>query len=161
VDYTYPITWGEVYSVDRFRGTEALYQTNDQYRSDRLLHAASCCHKVSECQLDPFDFIRLAGLLEARLAGLEPATFSVRSQNTYVYSCLCLLTRCARLQRAVPDSVRPGQAPSKLSNAPVISCLPAPDRSSRERKRRAFGPSSIPALMRPRSSRSVSEPVKP
>jgi len=75
VDYTYAITWGGVYSVDRFRGTEALYQTNDQYRSDRLLHAASCCHEVSECQSDPFDFIRFAGLLGAHSAGLEPETF--------------------------------------------------------------------------------------
>ena len=61
MDYTYAITWGGVYSVDRFRGTEALYQTNDQYRSDRLLHAASCCHEVSECQSDPFDFLDLQG----------------------------------------------------------------------------------------------------
>ena len=75
MDYTYAITWGGVYSVDRFRGTEALYQTNDQYRSDRLLYAAYCCQEVSECQSDPFDFIRFAGLLGAHSAGLEPETF--------------------------------------------------------------------------------------
>src|SRR5919107_4794877 len=39
-------------------------------------------------------FLRFAGKSCARSAGLEPATFSVRSQDTCVYSCLRLLQNC-------------------------------------------------------------------
>lgn len=50
---------------------------------------------------------------------------------------------------------------SQLSKVREISSIVVPDPRSRIRRSRAFGPSSGPALIRPRSSRSVSEPGKP
>jgi hypothetical protein len=48
------------------------------------------------------ELLRFAGVFLARSAGLEPAAFSVRSQDTGVYSCLWLFEN--RLSKQTSDA---------------------------------------------------------